>query len=196
MSVHAVRVRILPPPRTLVESRAVLKALQRFGPLSSFISLRYFEAAKSPNVVLAIFEGQSAAKQALASSPLYVQNPRDKATVDGSGPTMRCEISRSDIDHRHNARMNPLNGPFLIDYSSLPYDDLRRNGAPRQVADCSIRPQQRLSSKEREDLLKEVQLPAGGLMGLYQRGRAVQSSRKRVHASPNPEILEETKSKP
>lgn len=169
--IYALHVRTLPPPTTYAKSRAILNALQRFGRINAFISLRYFPTSRSPNACLALFDSEESLQRALQNSPLRVRPVR---SGDGTEPEeeMVCELSISTTDHVKNAKANPYSGPFLIDRLTMPYHDLKAHRVPSdEYADCAVVDKTRLSSKTKQQYLEEAALPYGSLMEMWRQER-------------------------
>lgn len=166
-AIYAIHVRTLPPPTTYAKSRAILNALQRFGRVNSFLSLRYFPSSKSPNASLAIFESEKSFRRALDSSPLYVAPLGSESSREDK---MVCELSISRTDHVRNARHNQYSGPFSVNRQSMPYRDLKASGAPLdEYADCSVVDEPRLSSVEKKQSFNHAATPYGSLMDMWRR---------------------------
>ncbi|KAL9625467.1 MAG: hypothetical protein Q9160_000530 [Pyrenula sp. 1 TL-2023] len=164
-AIYAIHVRTLPPPTTYAKSRAILNALQQFGRVNSFLSLRYFQSSKSPNTSLAIFESEESFRRALDSSPLYVA---PLGSESGAEDEMVCELSISRMDHVRNARYNQYSGTFSVDRQSMSYHDLTASGAPLdEYADCAVVDKPRLSSVKREKSSNHATTPYGSLMDMW-----------------------------
>ncbi|KAI9837106.1 MAG: hypothetical protein M1819_000757 [Sarea resinae] len=78
----AVRVKIHPRPRSVRESREVLRELEQFGEVVTYRNLKYENRAPAPNNILAIYRHEQAASSLLAASPLrFTLGPHAAAQI-------------------------------------------------------------------------------------------------------------------
>lgn len=153
---HA-RIIVTPTPTTLLESTAILKALQSFGPVSTFLNPRYIPALKdrARGTFYAIFSEPRALQTASAASPLAVEVGHDSIDPKEADPfnlrglwgrkqfkkkTFQCEVYEdyrsSQNRHRRVIEENVYHGPFRLDRLVVSYEDLMKQGAPLpQIAD-------------------------------------------------------------
>lgn len=144
------RILITPPPSTLYESNAILKRLQSFGPISTFLNPRYVPVLKShaPSTFYAIFADVEALDSARAASPLTIEVGHDAVDPEEADPfnvrglwgrkqverkTFRCRVhgdNRSNLRHRKVIEGNVYNGPFRLDRLAVGFQDLMKQGAP------------------------------------------------------------------
>ncbi len=155
---HA-RIIVTPTPTTLLESTAVLKALQRFGPVSTFLNPRYVLALedRTRNTFYTIFAEAKALEHAKAASPLAFEVGRDAVDPKEADPfnlrglwgrkqverkTFLCEVHQdypksSQNRHRRVIEENVYHGPFRLDRLAVSFEDLMKQGAPlAEFADC------------------------------------------------------------
>ena len=162
------RIHIEPTPQTLSESSAILKALQAFGTVATFINPRYVSAARSRqrSDFFAIYSEDSSLTKALSAAPLSVEVGQDQADPREADPfnirglqdrkpveqkTFKCSIFIDEDDSRHKALVeaNPYHGPFQIDRHSSNIQDLMAQGAPLpQIADAVWGPRQDRESRQ------------------------------------------------
>ncbi|MCJ1396544.1 hypothetical protein MMC18_009435 [Xylographa bjoerkii] len=67
---RAVHIKIHPRPRTVQESREVLRVLEQYGEVTMFKNLKYEPHAPAPNSALAIYRNAEAAERAMKASPV------------------------------------------------------------------------------------------------------------------------------
>ncbi|MCJ1383532.1 hypothetical protein MMC17_006646 [Xylographa soralifera] len=67
---RAVHIKIHPRPRTVTESREVLRVLERYGEVTMFKNLKYEPHAPAPNSALAMYRNVEAAERAMKASPV------------------------------------------------------------------------------------------------------------------------------
>ncbi|MCJ1281024.1 hypothetical protein MMC26_000342 [Xylographa opegraphella] len=67
---RAVHIKIHPRPRTITESREVLRVLERYGEVIMFKHLKYEPHAPAPNSALAMYRNVEAAESAMKASPV------------------------------------------------------------------------------------------------------------------------------
>ncbi|EFR04412.1 hypothetical protein MGYG_07418 [Nannizzia gypsea CBS 118893] len=201
-----VYIRMQPAPRTLSQSRAVLKSLQQFGEVSSFLNTKYFKirTSTSGGTAFAIFESSHSASNAIKASPLTVplSNQRPNNSIhehsssstpgehlpphpsDTSGETIQCTITESEYDHKANMRKNPYNMGFQISRHWMEVQDLMRapdNQVPlAEYADCFTK--RKFSMPFRiQDRNFEKTVKAGGtsLMGMWRQGLEEEKKKKK-----------------
>ncbi|KAF3891529.1 hypothetical protein GTR04_4001 [Trichophyton interdigitale] len=207
-----VYIRMQPAPRTLSQSRAVLKSLQQFGEVSSFLNTKYFKirTSTSGGTAFVIFESPESASNAIRASPLTVplsnprqstsnshiqehpssSNPAENAMLhpsDTSGEIIECTITESEYDHKANMRKNPYNMGFQISRHWMEVQDLMRapdNRAPlAEYADCFTK--RKFSMPFRvQDRYFENTVKAGGtsLMQMWKQGLEEEKRKKEEDA--------------
>ena len=150
------RIHIEPTPKTLSESTAILKALQAFGTLTTFINPRYVPTARSGQCSdsFAIYSEDSSLTKAISAGPLSVEVGHDQVDPREADPfnmrglqgrklverkTFKCSILVDEDESRHKeiVEANPYHGPFKVDRYSSSVQDLIGQGAPLpQLADA------------------------------------------------------------
>ncbi|KAL2841378.1 hypothetical protein BJY01DRAFT_217554 [Aspergillus pseudoustus] len=104
-----------PPPRSVIETRAVLGALQRFGEVVTFRNLKYdptCTGSQKDVTTIAIFDSDDAAQAAIKASPLQV--PITKRSSNPTDP-------HHSHSHPHHPDSNNYHSSFLSD--SHPHQD-------------------------------------------------------------------------
>ncbi|KAM5456845.1 hypothetical protein MaudCBS49596_001086 [Microsporum audouinii] len=203
-----VYIRMQPAPRTLSQSRSVLKSLQKFGEVSSFLNTKYFKirTSTSGGTAFAIFESSQAASDAIKASPLtvHLSHPRPNKSIHEhpsssnsgehvpphlsgtSNETIKCTIQESEYDHKENMRKNPYNMGFQISRHWMEVQDLMRspnNSVPLvEYADCFIK--RKFSMPYRiQDRYYDNTVKAGGtsLMEMWKQGIEEKKSEVKRH---------------
>jgi hypothetical protein len=139
---------------SLSETSAILKALQSFGPVSSFLNPRYmpYLKSKSQTEFYITFKESEALDKARIANPLLVDLGHDAADPEEADPfnvrglwdrkrverkTFTCLVY-SDIRERTTVEANPYHGPFRVDRLAVSFQDLLSQGAPSaEIADCA-----------------------------------------------------------
>ena len=155
---HA-RIIVTPTPTTLLESTAILKALQTFGPVSTFLNPRYVPALKDGphNIFYAIFTETKSLEDVKVASPLAFEVGQDAADPKEVDPfNLRGLWSRRQVERKkflcdvhqdcrksyqnHHQRIikeNVYHGPFRLDRLAVSFEDLMKQGVPlAELADC------------------------------------------------------------
>ncbi|CEL05972.1 hypothetical protein ASPCAL07084 [Aspergillus calidoustus] len=98
LKARSVHITTYPTPRSLMETRAVLAALQRFGEVVTFRNLKYDptnSAPKKEKPTIAIFDSDDAAQAAISASPLQVPIKRHSPSVLFADPHPDHSYSRN-----------------------------------------------------------------------------------------------------
>ncbi|KIW08860.1 uncharacterized protein PV09_00784 [Verruconis gallopava] len=75
-AIHAVRVQIIPAPRSLVDSREILRILQGYGEITTYRWLKHDALSSAPNSAMAIFADGEAMDTFLRDCPLTFEIDR------------------------------------------------------------------------------------------------------------------------
>ncbi|KAI5301280.1 hypothetical protein KEM56_001845 [Ascosphaera pollenicola] len=134
-----------PPVTSLCQSQHVLKALQRFGEVTTFLNTKYnatnIRTAKSKNAgysAVVIFENAQAASAAKAASPLTVPIGASSARISGNGngngateETATIKVSIAESTHMHGETIlhNPFYSAFPVSTDSIEVQDLIRSNS-------------------------------------------------------------------
>lgn len=144
------RVVVNPQPTTLAESSAILRALQKLGPVSVFLNPRYVPALQQrnrPNSFLAIFSESDALERACQAGPMSVEVGHDELEPAVEDPfnirrlasrtkverrTFTCEVVREEDPtfHKDTMRQSPYYGAFVVDKMAPSYQDLTKQAIP------------------------------------------------------------------
>ena len=144
------RVLVSPFPATLSESSAILRALQSFGVVSTFLNSRYVSALKQEqqgDAFLAIFAEERAFEKAVQSSPFPVDVGHDEIDPAVEDPfmvrdlagrktlarkTFNCQIVADSDPHVHTriVQSSPYYASFVVDRMAASYRDLLKQGVP------------------------------------------------------------------
>ncbi|KAK2872112.1 hypothetical protein FQN49_002555 [Arthroderma sp. PD_2] len=193
-------VKMTPAPRTLAQSRSVLKSLQKFGEVSSFLNTKYFKirTPTSGNSAFAIFASPQAATDAIRASPLTVPLSDRKisnssgslaqhdysgsadldeqpSSPDASDHAIQCYISEANYDHKGNMRKNPYNMGFQISRHWMEVQDLMRTPDSTlplaEYADCFVKRKFSMPYRIQDRYFDET-VKAGGtsLMNMWRQG--------------------------
>ncbi|KAL2802618.1 hypothetical protein BJX63DRAFT_105157 [Aspergillus granulosus] len=186
-----------PPPRSIIETKAVLAALQRFGEVVTFRNLKYDPTNTAPQkdkTAIAIFESGDAAQAAIHASPLQVPIiKRSSTTTDphhslssSSNPhpevsnpqhnqfTLNVFIKPARHNHEAAVRRNPFYTTFnRPDPECAIHKALVKAGIElHALADVPAARKGFLPVAQRERMQAWLERAgAGSLMGLWERGR-------------------------
>lgn len=150
------RLHVTPPPITLAETNAILKALQSFGPVSAFLSPLYVPGLRAcpRSTFYAIFNESKALEKAKAASPITVQVGHDFADPKEVDPfnlrglwdrkqverkTFHCAVHGETDPYRHTriVEENLYHMPFRLDRLAVSFHDLMKQSTPLpHFADC------------------------------------------------------------
>ncbi|KAI1958150.1 hypothetical protein LOZ58_005265 [Ophidiomyces ophidiicola] len=170
LSQRQIYVMMVPAPRNLRQSRTVLKNLQKFGEVVTFLNLKYDYRPKAQNTgcsAFAIFKTAQAATDAVNASPIYVDIPESPISPDKSPPTpsfpefqhvettdrkIQCTINFSEHDHNAIIRQNPYHQQFHLSKTWFEFKDLIRPddtcSAPLiEYADCITRRKRHIAAR-------------------------------------------------
>ncbi|KAJ5219293.1 uncharacterized protein N7498_001392 [Penicillium cinerascens] len=116
-----VYIKTFPAPKNLSERRQVLASLQKFGEVTTFLSLKYQSSRtelKNHRPILAIFDSGDAADRARAASPITVTLQPDSSAnssstkAESQPQTISCTIEASMHDHDASIQRNPFHGTY------------------------------------------------------------------------------------
>jgi hypothetical protein len=177
------RLSVSPQPKTLLETCAILKTLQSFGPVTHFFNPRYVPALKGqPSSHLDFdvgFKERAALDKVRAAAPLTVEVGHDAVDPEEADPfnvrgfwdrkkverkKFKCAVVDQEeaTDHRPDRTWNrlllqgnPYHGPFRVDRLAVSFEDLMRQGAPApEFADCFQK--RRLNEADRAKFEREA----------------------------------------
>ncbi|KAL3463365.1 hypothetical protein BJX64DRAFT_118696 [Aspergillus heterothallicus] len=104
---RSVLIHAFPPPRSLLDTRAILATVQRFGEVVAFRSLKYDLTNKSPHKgenAVVVFDSEDAAHAALTASNLKI--PLNKGS--SSFPPRSSSSSTADAQHTTTHDLKPI----------------------------------------------------------------------------------------
>ncbi|KAL2797193.1 hypothetical protein BJX66DRAFT_114306 [Aspergillus keveii] len=103
LKARSVHITTYPTPRSVMETRAVLAALQRFGEVVTFRNLKYDPTNTAPQkekTTIVIFDSDDAAQAAISASPLQVPIIKRSSSVLPADPHPHHSHSRNHPDPR------------------------------------------------------------------------------------------------
>ncbi|KAL3454539.1 hypothetical protein BJX65DRAFT_301179 [Aspergillus insuetus] len=101
LKARSVHLTTYPTPRSVMETRAVLAALQRFGEVVTFRNLKYDPTNTAPQkekTTIVIFDSDDAAQAAISASPLQVPINKRSSSVLPADPHPHHSHSRNHTD--------------------------------------------------------------------------------------------------
>ncbi|KAJ0422281.1 hypothetical protein BJY00DRAFT_311341 [Aspergillus carlsbadensis] len=104
LKARSVHITTYPTPRSVMETRAVLAALQRFGEVVTFRNLKYDPTNTAPQkdkTTIAIFDSDDAAQAAISASPLQVPIITKRSSVLPADPHLHPHHSHTHPDPSH-----------------------------------------------------------------------------------------------
>lgn len=124
----AVRVTTTPVLKNLGESKLVLAALQKFGEVVTYRNLKYDLTTPkiSPNNILAIFDSEQAAENAINASPITIPIPEEIRRRPRQEMSPRPPLPTSSISDRLNMNLNMKNSRLHPDINT-PHRDTYNN---------------------------------------------------------------------
>ncbi|KAI9820137.1 MAG: hypothetical protein M1832_003844 [Thelocarpon impressellum] len=128
VNARTVYLRIHPRPRTLAESRQVLRALEGHGEVVTYKNLKY-EDRPMPNIAIVTFRDQQARDRCLSASPLRftLGSPPSHLSQYSQEPAREFHVVASPSSHKHTHHMelSRFHGGFVPDLRSAMAQDLR-----------------------------------------------------------------------